>query len=445
MANAEVLDLSAQSVLMAQALWYGRLCTVSSSAIIVYEHLITLSDEVRLIWHSRWSAGKVLFLISRYYNVFQVLFNTCILYSSTITARLFVSPPFSEMALSADLLALSCFVFFRCFVWLRWQAVSGILVYGVTEIILMLRLYAMYSSSKKVVALMATGFTAVIIAEIIILVFSTRAQIGPVNADPHQELSMSKCIQTDTWPLSYLYWVPFLAFETLLFALALFKGAQSVRDHELHIGLGSSRALKALEVLIRDSILYFMLIFAIYLTNVLAWTIDDGRIGEIPVSLAVAISTVMAQRLLLNIRANFEQRRVGIDGSSSGADSFQLSTMAFGGLLAEAGLNTAVNADHPAGDGQTQKSGAGANAAGKAPASHVDSAMHTESMMSGSTAVSPTTADFSYALGERVRPRVYTELGPNAAGPSSPAPVSSLSSICFSPAPTLPPVHVPPN
>ena len=80
------------------------------------------------------------------------------------------------------------------------------------------------------------------------------------------------CILTNTWPLSYLYWIPFLAFESLLFVLALAKGIQSVRDHELDLkagnfslGLcrkgrvsGSGRAAKALEVLIRDSILYFL-------------------------------------------------------------------------------------------------------------------------------------------------------------------------------------------
>lgn len=42
----------------------------------------------------------------------------------------------------------------------------------------MLRLYAMYGSSKGVTAAMGIGFTAVVIAEIIIIVLSTKAQIG---------------------------------------------------------------------------------------------------------------------------------------------------------------------------------------------------------------------------------------------------------------------------
>ncbi|KAL5487509.1 hypothetical protein ACEPAI_5617 [Sanghuangporus weigelae] len=351
---ASNFGIAVSDVVAERGLWYGRLCTTSSSGIILYDHLITFSDEVHLIWKSRWSAGKALFLISRYYNVFTVLFNS------------------------------------NSFIWLRWQAVSGIFVYGLTEIILMLRLYAMYSSSKRILLVLVVGFSSVLIAEIIILVLSTKAQIGPVNADPSRQLDMATCILTDTWPLSYLYWIPFLAFESLLFALALFKGFQSVRDHELELnaagfGLGfcrkarrsgAGRAAKALEVLIRDSILYFFVIFAVFLANALAWMIDNGRIGEIPVGLAVALSTVMAQRLLLNIRENFEKRRAGVDANASTAaasDTFALSTMAFDGLCiisdSEPEARRTSKIEHGYREGQTETM--------------------TGSMFSGSTAVSP--------------------------------------------------------
>jgi len=101
----------------------------------------------------------------------------------------------------------------------------------------------------------------------------------------------------------------------------------------------------------------------VFLTNVLAWTIDSGRIGEIPVGLAVAVSTVMAQRLLLNIRANFAQRAAGgvigadssdLDAACGSADAlrgggaFTLSAMEFegvGGFDALATAGTAVDAE----------------------------------------------------------------------------------------------------
>ncbi|THH05541.1 hypothetical protein EW145_g4725 [Phellinidium pouzarii] len=346
----------------------------------------------------------------------------------------------------------------------------------------------MYSSSKGILALMVLGFTAMLIAEIIIIALSTRAEIGAffltftacaVNANPHIEIPMWKCIQTDTWPLSYLYWLPFLAFETLLFALAIVKGAQSLRDHELKITLCGPHALRALEVLIRDSILYFMLyaylipsppycnrltgrvcsIFAIYLVNVLAWTIEDGRIGEIPVSLAVAVSTVMAQRLLLNIRANFEQRRagaaMGMDGASTGADSFQLSTMAFDGRFAETGISTSTAVGSVTGDeskiGREKEPG---HAFENEMAKEKDAGtggvrlrtIWTEglgargtSIMSGSTVISPTRKYAGYSGHERYQTDSIFQFE-SEAGPSSP-----LSYSYASPVTSLAPGHVPPN
>jgi len=275
-----------QTVQAYHALYLGRLCEISSSTIIVYDHIITLDDEIRLIWKSRWSLGKALFLISRYYNVFIVAFNTAVLFLPSASVQF-------------------------CFAWLRWQAVTGVLVYGTTEIILMLRLHAMYGQSKKLVGLMAPAFVLLLLVELVILVMSSLAQEGEVNADPHEILPMYVCILQNTWPLSYLYWLPFLVFETMLFTLALVRGVKSYLDHELRLVFDRGKAMRAMEVLLRDSILYFLLIFSAFLVNFLCWVIADGRLGEIPVAFCVSMSSVMSQRLLLNIRKNFEERSAG--------------------------------------------------------------------------------------------------------------------------------------
>lgn len=88
---------------------------------------------------------------------------------------------------------------------------------------------------------------------------------GPVNADPHSIISMAECVLTDTWPLSYTYWIPFLAFETILFVLASAKGIMSLREQELRFAnFCGTHVMKAFEVLIRDSILYFMLCVSVF-------------------------------------------------------------------------------------------------------------------------------------------------------------------------------------
>ena len=52
----------------------------------------------------------------------------------------------------------------------------------------------------------------------------------------------------------YVYWIPLMVFETILFTLALVKGYTSVR---FHFETGSASGKSLLECLIRDSIFYF--------------------------------------------------------------------------------------------------------------------------------------------------------------------------------------------
>jgi len=55
-----------------QSTQYAQL---ASSAIILFDHLVTLDGEVELIWKSPWSMGKALFILNRYYTLFSVILN----------------------------------------------------------------------------------------------------------------------------------------------------------------------------------------------------------------------------------------------------------------------------------------------------------------------------------------------------------------------------------
>jgi len=48
--------------------------TVLQATIVIYDYLLTLSQEVKFIWFSRWSYTKVLFLVIRYMSFVCVLF-----------------------------------------------------------------------------------------------------------------------------------------------------------------------------------------------------------------------------------------------------------------------------------------------------------------------------------------------------------------------------------
>ncbi|KAJ7809689.1 hypothetical protein B0H14DRAFT_1496224 [Mycena olivaceomarginata] len=50
----------------------SKYMNVSSVAILVFDYALTFSLEVSLIWKSKWSLPKVLFILSRYSTIFDV-------------------------------------------------------------------------------------------------------------------------------------------------------------------------------------------------------------------------------------------------------------------------------------------------------------------------------------------------------------------------------------
>lgn len=87
-----------------------RYALLSANTIVLFDHLITLNDEVSLIWDSGWSPGKILFLINRYYNLGGVMF---------IYYALFLAKKSNDL--------------YYCLHLFQWQGCTGILAFMIAE------------------------------------------------------------------------------------------------------------------------------------------------------------------------------------------------------------------------------------------------------------------------------------------------------------------------
>lgn len=267
MSSAALIDLLVHRLADLQATHCAH---VASSTIIVYDHLITIDDEFRLIWNSPWSLGKLLFLFNRYFGLTSVIVNIYGLFTTSLTDDFCVS-------------------FFR------WQGATGVAVCVVSEIILLMRLYVLYLLNKKVLVVMlvgfviASGFAAAIMGVVMQNVTATVVTLPGLR---------SMCVPHNISSRFYTFWIPFLGFESLLCALALYRGFQTFRmDKSVYT---SSRLL--IRVLIRDSVLYYLAVFAAYFTNMLMWMAAPASLLELPIGFAVAMSCVLGNRMMFNIR-----------------------------------------------------------------------------------------------------------------------------------------------
>lgn len=90
-----------------------------------------------------------------------------------------------------------------------------------------------------------------------------------------------------------------MVYESLLCGLALFRGFQTFQSSASPFRSGKY----LVSILIRDSILYFLIMFATYLTNLLVWIVAPVNLTEIPVGFSVALSSIMGSRIIINMRA----------------------------------------------------------------------------------------------------------------------------------------------
>jgi len=246
-----------------------RCAELASSLIVIYDHLITLDQEIDLIWMAHWTPGKVLFLINRYYALASVIFNNYVLFSTHLSDSF-------------------------CLRWFRWQGCTGLLVSTIAEIILQLRIYALYHLNRRVLFFMLVAFivsvgTAATIMGLVLARVSTNSQFLP---------GVVFCLPLNVPSWFYTFWIPTLAFESLLCGLALFRAFGDFKSRSTMFQSGRH----IVKILIRDSVIYYLIMFATYFANLVIFLAGSPGVLESGIGFSVTMSCVMGSRLCLNIR-----------------------------------------------------------------------------------------------------------------------------------------------
>lgn len=210
--------------------------------------------------------------------------------------------------------------FLSCLDFFRWQGWTGLIACMIAEIILQMRLYALYSLNSKILALMIISFTAA--STVSALIMGKVLKSIAALAKPVQYLEdFVFCSPTNVSTKFYTFWIPILLNECLLCILVLIRGFQTFRSGETIFQTGRH----LVSILIRDSVFYFIIITSTYLTCLLVWLNARTTLLEVPIGFSVAMSCVLTNRIILNVReANKEMNRlstpacqvtIGDDGS----------------------------------------------------------------------------------------------------------------------------------
>ncbi|QRV74819.1 transmembrane protein [Ceratobasidium sp. AG-Ba] len=225
-------------------------CEIASLMFLLYDHAITIDQEVERIWKAPWSLPKILFLFNRYTGPISLL----------------------------------------CGRWIHFEGAAGITAMASVEMIMIFRLYALYRRSKTMLVLLLLGFIGNIGA------MSVLMQLGlqGITIFPRPGPWYKGCHPVGLPKFFWAYYVSPLMALRILLVLTLYKTLGHIRAKITHTPV--------IKLFFRDGVAYFAVIFCTLLSNALIWMLAPPGLLESGIGLAIAMPTVMGSRMLLNLR-----------------------------------------------------------------------------------------------------------------------------------------------
>ncbi|KAG8716408.1 hypothetical protein FRC11_013391 [Ceratobasidium sp. 423] len=263
----------ANSTLEADALALGKLwtdtsasiyCEIASLTFVLFDHAITIDQEVERIWKSPWSLPKVLFLFNRYTGPISLLVNTTIFTNSA---------PYSV-----------------CQKWIHFEGAAGIIAKGAAEMIMIFRLYALYRGSKIMLILLVLGSMCNLTTMSVLM----QLALERITIFERPGSWYKGCHPVGLPKWFWGYYISPLIFETILLLLTLYKTVGHIRSKVTHTPV--------IQLFVRDGVGYFAVMFCTLLSNAIIWLLAPPGLLEAGIGFAIAVPTVTASRILLNLR-----------------------------------------------------------------------------------------------------------------------------------------------
>ncbi|THU90878.1 hypothetical protein K435DRAFT_781003 [Dendrothele bispora CBS 962.96] len=252
----------------------------------LHDYFITLEDEIRYIWPQRLNLAKFFFLWIRYYTITLLLFDV-------IQIHVFSIP-----GVTSDNVCVAMDSIIR--------VVSAISLWSV-EIVMQLRVYALFKCSKRVAVLNGVLFLGSIAGFLWILIHNAQRRRAVIADAIHLPLPGCPSIHSG---IEWAQWVPATGYEGVLFGFALYK---TLRSTTARIRNGVRVSLYSL--LLRDNLFYFFGIACLLVFNNLM-VVGITRIPWFSYAPFHAAVGILTTRMMLNIRKATAKKEILSSGGA---------------------------------------------------------------------------------------------------------------------------------
>ncbi|CCA72452.1 hypothetical protein PIIN_06388 [Serendipita indica DSM 11827] len=224
--------------------------TYAFFTLLIYDHILTLPEEIKLTWFGRPSFVKTLFLFNRY-----------------------MAPLFIAIDVAT------------CRSWLIADIVFELLSLLTTTLIITYRVHAVLGNLRYMLpTLMAVWGAQAVVSVLLVIILVI------IKAGPSMGAVFGLCL-VDVHKSMWTIWIPSIFFHTLIFGLLVWKAWATPRDSQTPL----------LMLLIRDGILFFGVVFIAFLFNLLVWAVGPISLAILPHDSVWAICTIALSHLMLSI------------------------------------------------------------------------------------------------------------------------------------------------
>ncbi|KAI0830123.1 hypothetical protein BC628DRAFT_1416450 [Trametes gibbosa] len=252
--------------------------------LLYYDFLLTFRQEVERYWTGTFSLASFLFFMNRYLSLLghiPVIFG--LFYSSTNSPCTGIER--MHMA--------------RCQALQLYHFLLSIAVQSVVAALMLLRTYALYERSHRVLALLLAiiGIGAPLCVWGLVAgrhtgTFRQATFFVSAGADHSPRVF---CDLTSSQREGYdlaIAWGAISAFDATVFVLTLLKALET----------GRTWSGGYFRVMLRDGTIYFAFLFLCYLSNILPYALGQPVHKGVSTSVTNAVSSTLISRLMLNIR-----------------------------------------------------------------------------------------------------------------------------------------------
>jgi hypothetical protein len=257
----------------------------SNYALLVYDYMLTFGEEVEKMWSRPFTLPTLLFYINRYVTHFQFII---------------IQVAFHETTWSVSM----------CNRYVKFAGASTTSLVAVAELIMILRVYALYLGNKKILVFLLFLLSGQVIAS------GWAVHNGMRVPQPPQ---FPGCVLTGKNTSFAALWGAPLVTDSCIFLLTIWKTIRYMRRHG---------RMTALDILLRDGTLYFLTIFGVNLMNFLIYFTAVGDLRAVGASFSQILTSIMISRLQLNLRYTKSDTRNPLFESqkTSGASSSAMFT-----------------------------------------------------------------------------------------------------------------------